>query len=87
VCGRSVWHIWEMAVNDALCCRHHPLEGLVISSGAAAEPGSNAAREDALDGAPEKVSTGFYRHAKLLESPQGDGLIIIGDETQDGGVT
>jgi len=45
-----------------------PLEGLVISSGAAAEPGSNAAREDALDGAPVKVSEGFCRRAKLLKS-------------------
>jgi len=45
-----------------------PLEGLVISSGAAAEPDSNAAREDALDGAPVQVSEGFCRHAKPLES-------------------
>jgi len=42
----------------------------VISSGAAAKPGSNAAREDALNGAPVKDSEGFCRHAKLLESPQ-----------------
>jgi len=32
--------------------------------------GCNAAREDALDSAPVKVSEGFCRHAKLLESPQ-----------------
>jgi len=37
---------------------------------AAAEPGSKAAREDALNGAPVKCSEGFCRHAKLLESPQ-----------------
>jgi len=53
-----------MAADDALRCLHHPLESLAISSRAAAEPGSNAAREDALDGAPVKVSEGFSRHAK-----------------------
>jgi len=61
---------WEMAADDALHCPQHPLEGLTISSGAAAEPGSNAARDDALNGAPVKVSEGFCRQAKLLESPQ-----------------
>jgi len=61
-------HSWEMAADDALCSLHHPLEGLVISRGAAAEPGSNAARKDALNGAPVKVSEGFCRHAKLFES-------------------
>jgi len=62
-------HSWEMAA-DALRCLHHPLEGLVIRSGAVDEPGSNATREDALDGAPVKVCERFCRHAKLLESPQ-----------------
>jgi len=37
---------------------------------ASADPGSNAAREDVLDGAPVKVSEGFCRNAKLLESPK-----------------
>jgi len=46
-------------------CLHHPLKGLAISSGATAEQGSNAVREDALDGAPVKVSLGFCRHAKV----------------------
>jgi len=59
-----------MAADDALRCIHHPLEGLVISSEAAAKPGTNAAREDALVGAPVKVREGFCRHAKVLESPQ-----------------
>jgi len=63
-------HSWEMAADDALCCFHHPLQGLAISSGAAAEPGSNTAREDALNGAPVKVSESFCRHAKLLECRQ-----------------
>jgi len=40
-----------------------------ISSRAAAEPDSNAAREDALNGAPVKVSESLCRHAKLLASP------------------
>jgi len=35
------------------------LEGLVISSGAAAISGSNAAREDALNGAPVNVGESF----------------------------
>jgi len=52
-------HAEEMAADYALCCLHHPLEGLVISSGAVAEPGSNATREDALNGAPVKVSERF----------------------------
>jgi len=30
----------------------------------------NAAREDVLNGAPVKVSESFFRHAKLLDSPQ-----------------
>jgi len=47
---------WEMAADDALRCLHHPLEGVAISSGAAAEPDSNAVREDAFNGAPIKVS-------------------------------
>jgi len=63
-------HGGEMAADDALRCLHHPMEGLVISSGAAAEPGSNAAREDALNGIPVRVSESFCRHPKLLESPQ-----------------
>jgi len=52
-------HGWEMAADDALRCLHHPLEGLVISSRAPAVTGSNAAREDALDGAPVKFVRGF----------------------------
>jgi len=52
-------HGWEMAADDALRCLHHPLEGLAISSGAAAEPGSNAAREDAPNAAPVKASESF----------------------------
>jgi len=54
-------HGWEMAADNVLRCLHHPLEGLVISSGAAAEPGSNAAREDALDGARVKVSGSAWK--------------------------
>jgi len=42
----------------------------VISSRAAAKPGSNAAREDAINGAPVTLSESFCRHTKLLESPQ-----------------
>jgi len=45
-----------MAADYAICCLYHPLEGLAISSGAAAKRGSNAAREDALNGSPVKVS-------------------------------
>jgi len=48
-----------MAADDALHCLHHSLEGLAISSGTAAEPGSNTAREDALNVAPVKVSENF----------------------------
>jgi len=59
-------HGWEIAADDALRCLHHPLEGLAISSRLDAKPGSNAAREDALDGAPVNVSEGFCRHEKLL---------------------
>jgi len=44
-----------MAADDALLCLNHPLEGLVISSRASAIPDSNAAREDAPNGAPVKV--------------------------------
>jgi len=49
-------HGREMAADYVVHCLHHPLEGLAISSGAAAILGSNAAREDALNGAPVKVS-------------------------------
>lgn len=59
-----------MAASDAFGCLHHPLEGLAISNAAAAVPGGNAAREDALEGAPIEVSESFDRHAKLLESPE-----------------
>jgi len=55
----DVLHGGEMVADDALRCLHHPLEGLAISSGAAAAPGSNAAREDALNGTPIKVSENF----------------------------
>jgi len=55
-CVVDTLHGWEMAADDALRCLHHPLEGLAINSGAAAEPGGNAAREDALNGAPVKAS-------------------------------
>jgi len=70
LCVVDALHGWEMAADDALHCLHHPLEGLVISSGASVEPGSNVARDDAFKGAPVKVSEGFCRHVKLLESPQ-----------------
>jgi len=43
LCVVDALHSWEMAADDV----------------AAAKPGSNAAREDALDGAPVKVSEGF----------------------------
>jgi len=69
-CLVDVLHGGEMAADDAHRCLHHPQESLVVSSGAAAVPGSNAAREDALHGAPVQVSEGFWRHAKLLESPK-----------------
>jgi len=63
---------WEMQpmMRSVLCCLHRPLEGLAISSRAAAEPGSNAGREDTLHGALVKASESFCRHAKLPESPQ-----------------
>jgi len=67
LCLVDALHGWEMTADDALCFLHHRLEGLVISSRAAAEPGSNAAREDALDGAPVKVSEGFCRNVKLAK--------------------
>jgi len=69
-CVVDASHGWEMAADDALCCLHHPLEGLVISSGTATKPGTNATREDALDCAHVNVSEGFCRHAKFAESPQ-----------------
>lgn len=46
------FHSGEIAADNALRCLHHPLEGLVIRRGADA----NAAREDALYGAPAEVS-------------------------------
>jgi len=67
---RNALHSWEMAADDAHCCLHHRLEGLPISSGAAAEPGRNAARKDAINGAPIKVCEGLCRHANLLQSTQ-----------------
>jgi len=45
LCVVDALHGWEMAGDDALRCLHHPLDGLAISSGEDAEPGSNAARE------------------------------------------
>src|SRR4029434_6283207 len=63
-------HGREMAADDTLRCLHHPLQGLAIGSGAATIPGSDAAREDALNGASIKVFQSFRRHATLLESPQ-----------------
>jgi len=65
LCVVDALHGWDMAADDALRCLHHRLEGLAISSGAAAKPGSIAAREDALYGAPVKGSEGFCRNAKL----------------------
>jgi len=63
------------------------------------EPGSNAAREDALNGATVKVSESFCRHVKILESPQkvkailgsfnsrvrlpGPGEVIFGEHTEE----
>jgi len=67
LCVVDALHGWEMAADDAFRCLHHPLEGLAISSGRTRQ---NAAREDALNGAPVKVTEGFLRYAKLLESPQ-----------------
>jgi len=53
---------------DVLRCLHQPLEGFPIRNGAAAKPGSNAVREDALNGAPVNVSEFLHtcqiRHAK-----------------------
>lgn len=69
-CLVDALHGREVAANDALYCLHHPLESFVISSRAAAVPGSNAAREDALRGEPVEVCESFCRHAKLLECPQ-----------------
>jgi len=66
--GVAGWEAWRPGVEFR--CLHHPLEGLAMRSGAAAEPGSNAAREDALGGAPVKVCEGFWRHVKVPESPQ-----------------
>ena len=46
----DAFHRGELAADDTLRCLHHPLEGFAISSGAAAEPGS-----DAFNGAPVEV--------------------------------
>jgi len=80
-CVVHALHGGEMAADDALRCLHHPLEGLVISSGAAAASGRNAAREDALNSAPVSVCESFCRHAKLLESPQK--VVIFDEHTED----
>jgi len=37
-CVVDALHGWEMAADDVQHCLHHPLEGLAISSGTAAEP-------------------------------------------------
>jgi len=83
-------HGWEMTADDVLRCLHHPLEVLVISSGAAAEPGSNASREDALNGVRVKVSESFADIPNFCclvpDLLSVGGLIIVGDEPQDGGV-
>jgi len=59
-------HGGAMAADDTLHSLQHPLEGLVISSGAAAEPGSNAAREDAFNGVPVKVFADMPNFFSLL---------------------
>ena len=51
----DAFHRGKLAADDALLCLPHPLEGFAISRGAAAEPGSDAAREDAFSGAPVEV--------------------------------
>ena len=70
-CGRGFARRGGGQANDALRCLHRPLEGLAISSGAAAVPGSDAARGDALDGAP--IEDSFDRHGKRLESAHVEG--------------
>ena len=48
----------EKVTDDVLRCLQHPLEGLAVSSMAAAVPGSNA-RETALYGASVKVGEDY----------------------------
>jgi len=54
--------------------RHRVVDALhggeMAADDVSCQPGSNAAREDALNGSSVKVSEGFFRRAKLLESPQ-----------------
>src|SRR4029434_4857095 len=54
-CVVDAVHGMEMAADDTLRCLHHPLQGLAIGSGAATIPDSDAACEDALNGASIKV--------------------------------
>ena len=49
----------KFAPSDALGRPHHPLESFVVMGGAVALPGSDTARQDALNCASVKVCEGL----------------------------
>ena len=50
--------------------RHYPLESLLFECGAIALPGSETARQDALNGASIEVHEGLKGQAKFLQPPE-----------------
>ena len=60
----------QCAPGDALGRPHHPLESPAVAGSAAAVPGGDTARQDALNCASVKVCEGLRGHAKVLPPPE-----------------
>lgn len=66
----DVLYGWELTPYDALCHFHYPTLSPAVEGGEAAVRGSDAAGQDALDGAPIEVGEDLRVRAKFLQPPE-----------------
>ena len=62
--------------RDALRRPYHPLESPVVLGGAVAVPGSDTARQDALNCASVKFSEDIRDQAKFLQPPEVEDVLL-----------
>ena len=62
----------QLCPSDVLGRPHYPLKSLAVGGRAVTTPGSDATRQDALDGAVVKPFEDLKTHAKSFQSLEGE---------------
>ena len=74
--GIEVLNGTKLGPSYVLSRSHYPLSCLVVGDRAVAIPGSNATRQDALDGAAVESFYDLRTHAKSFQSPEGEYVFV-----------